>query len=75
MPDSGILVVSLVCVVGGVSFILFPHPLVSLSQALNRTLVALDGQLIRYRYVLGVLLFVASYLFFRLALLVPNLAG
>lgn len=75
MPDSGLLVMSLVCLVGGVGFVLFPHPLQAISQALNRTLVALDERLIRYRYVCGLLLFLVSYLCFRLALLVPSLRG
>lgn len=73
MPDSGLLFVSLVCVVAGASFVLFPHPLLQFSRALNRTLVTLDEQLIRYRYLFGVLLFVVSYLCFRLALYIPLL--
>ena len=68
MPDSGLLFLSLICVVAGVAFILFPHPLLNLSRALNRTLVTLDERLIHLRYLLGVLLFIASYLCFRLAL-------
>ena len=75
MPDSGLLVLSLVCLAAGVGFVLFSHPLLSMSRALNRTLVSLDDRLIRHRYVCGALLFVASYLCFRLALLVPGLRG
>ena len=64
------------CLGGGWGgFVLFPHPLLSLSRTLNRTLVVLDEQLIRYRYALGLLLFAVSYLLFRLALLVPALQG
>ena len=75
MPDTGLLMVSLICLVAGVAFILYPHPLLNLSRALNRTLEVLDESLIRYRYVLGVLLAVVSYLLFRLAFLVPALQG
>ena len=75
MPDSGLLVLSLVCLAVGVGFVMFPHPLLILSQTLNRTLVTLDERLIRHRYLCGVLLFVVSYLCFRLALLVPSLKG
>ena len=75
MPDSGLLLLSLVCLVVGVAFVLFPHPLLTISQALNRTLVNLDDRMIRHRYLCGALLFVVSYLCFRLALLVPGLRG
>jgi len=73
MPDPGMLFVSVVCLVAGVSFFLFPHPLLNLSRALNRTLVVMDERLIRHRYVFGTLLFVVSYLCFRLALITPSL--
>jgi hypothetical protein len=75
MPDSGLLGLSLVCLVVGAGFILFPHPLLALSQALNRTFTTLDTVLVRHRYLSGLVLFVASYLCFRLALLVPFLRG
>ena len=71
MSVSGLFVISLLCLVAGVGFILFPHPLLAISQAMNRTLVSLDERLIRHRYLCGVLLFVVSYLCFRLALLMP----
>lgn len=73
MPHSSLLFLSLLCLMSGVAFVLFPHPLLTLSQALNRTLVSLDEQLIRYRYLCGVLLFAVSYLCFRLALMVPGI--
>jgi hypothetical protein len=73
MPDSGLLGLSLVCLVVGAAFILFPHPLLSLSQALNRTFATLDTMLVKHRYISGMVLFVTSYLCFRLALLVPLL--
>ena len=75
MPDSGLLVLSIVCLMCGVAFVLFPHPLLAMSQVLNRTLVTLDEQLIRYRYLCGALLFAVSYLCFRLALMIPGLGG
>ena len=75
MPDSGLLFMSLFCLAAGVGFIMFPHSLLAISQVLNRTLVVLDERLIRYRYVCGLLLFLVSYLCFRLALLVPALRG
>ena len=75
MPDSGLLLLSLVCLGAGVGFLLFPHPLLAISQAMNRTLVPLDAKLMRHRYVCGVLLFVVSFLCFRLALLVPGLVN
>ena len=75
MPDSGLLFMSLLCLAAGAGFVLFPRPLLAISQALNRTLVSLDERLIRHRYLCGALLFVVSYLCFRLALLVPGLKG
>ena len=75
MPDLGLSLLSLICLIVGVAFVLFPHPLLAISQALNRTLVSLDDKLIRYRYLSGVLLFAVSYLCFRLALLVPGFRG
>ncbi len=75
MLDFGLLLLSLVCLTAGVGFVLFPHPLLTISQVLDRTLVSLDERLIRYRYLCGALLFVVSYLCFRLALLVPGLRG
>ena len=75
MPDSGLLLLSLLCLAAGAGFVLFPHPLMAISQALSRTRATLDDRLIRHRYLCGVLLFVASYLCFRLALLIPSLGG
>lgn len=75
MPDTGCLILSLFSVVLGVALFLFPHPLKQLSGTLNRTLVTLDESLMRYRYVIGGLLFLLSYGLFRVALLVPTLRG
>ena len=73
MPDSGLLLLSLLCLAAGVGFVLFPHPLLAISQAMNRTLTTLDERLIHYRYLCGIVLFIVSYLCFRLALLIPAL--
>ena len=75
MPDTGLLALSGVCLVVAISCILFPQQLEKFSIALNRTITTLDQHLLRYRYMFGCLLFVMSYLFFRLALLIPGLHG
>ena len=75
MPDSGLLMLSALCVVGGISIILYPNALLKLNEVLNRTLMALDQRLMRFRHVIGVVLLLVSYLFFRLALLVPGMRG
>lgn len=69
MPNTGCLLLSLICLVLGVSFILFPRVLQEASRTLNRTLTVLDDRLIRYRYLMGLMLVVASYSLFRLSLL------
>jgi len=66
------LILSLLGVVMGAMFFLFPNGLLRLSQALDRALVAMpDERLLRYRYVVGLLCFVAGYELFKLALLIP----
>ena len=75
MPNVGVLILSLLSLGLGVSFVLFPRALLEASRTLNRTLTVLDDQLIRYRYVMGLLLFAVSYGLFRLALLVPLSRG
>ena len=69
MPDTGLLFVSLVCLMSGISFVLFPHALLQLNKALNRSLVVLDQHLMSYRYVVGFLLRLTGYGIFRLAVL------
>lgn len=72
MPDRGCLILSVVGLIMGTMFFLFPNGLLKLSKALNRALVAdPDEQLLRYRYLVGALCFVASYGVFKLALLIP----
>ena len=72
MPDRLCLILSLLGIVAGTMFILFPHALLRLSKAMNRTLVASpDERLLRVRYLVGWLWFIASYGVFQLALLIP----
>ncbi len=73
MPDTGLLFLAMMSLVVGTSVILFPHGMLKLSAHLNRTIKMLDEPMMRHRYVVGLLAFAASYAFFRLALLLPNL--
>jgi len=73
MPDSGCLFLSLGSVALGVVLFLYPHTLAKASGVLNKTLLALDEMLLRSRYFMGLLAFAASYAFFRLAFLLPDL--
>lgn len=73
MPDTGMLFLSLVSVVVGTLLFLYPNGIHQFSSLLNRTMATLDESLIRHRYLLGVLTFVASYSFFKLALYIPLL--
>jgi len=75
MPDSGFLFMSFVSLFVGVSLFLAPKALARASSALDRTLGVLDEQLIRNRYVFGLLAFAASYAFFKIALALPTLRG
>ena len=73
MVDTGFLTLSVLSMVLGIALFLSPTTVVKLSEVLNRTLHVLDKPLIRYRYLTGVCAFVASYAFFKLALLLPSL--
>ena len=73
MPDTGFLFLSLASVLLATLLVLSPNTVVKLSSALNRTLAAVDGPLLRYRYVVAILVFAASYAFFQIALLLPTL--
>ena len=75
MPDSGFLGLSVASVALGALLFLSPKSVLRFSEVLNRTLAVLDAQVVRYRYVVGLLAFVASYAFFKLALLLPSLKG
>ena len=75
MPDSGLLFLSLLCIIAASSCVLFPKGLSKLSVSLNRTVKSFDEGLMRHRHLFGVLLFAVSYLLFRLAMLVPQLRG
>lgn len=73
MPDTGCLFLSLTGLVVGSLVVLHPKGVLRLSGALNRTLAVVDDRVVRYRYVIGVLAFVASFAFFKLALMLPSL--
>ena len=70
MSQTGCLVLSLLFLVAAVAFILFPRGLLSLSRAMNRTLIVLDDQLVRHRYLVSLVLFAVSYMVFKLSLLI-----
>lgn len=72
MPDRYLLSLSAVVLVCGVMLFLFPAGLIRFSRWVNRLLAAPDQLLMRYRYLVGLLCFVASYCLFRLALLVAE---
>jgi hypothetical protein len=74
MPEPLILSISGLCLLAGAMVILFPNAVVRLNGALNRHIIV-DPVLVRYRHVLGVLLFVVSYGVFRLALLLLPYRG
>ncbi len=73
MPDSGLLFLSLASLIVGTLLFLHPKAILVCSSFLNRTLVVLDDALIRRRYVVGLLAFIASYAFFKLALLIGTM--
>ncbi|MDP3703037.1 MAG: hypothetical protein Q8R78_01415 [Candidatus Omnitrophota bacterium] len=75
MPDTGFLFLSLASVLLGILLVLFPQAVVKLSSVLNRTLAAVDDVFLRYRYLVAVLAFVASYAFFHIALTLPAFRG
>lgn len=75
MPDTGFLFLSLASVLLGTLLVLFPKAVVKLSSVLNRTLAAVDDVFLRYRYVVAILAFAASYAFFQIALTLPGLRG
>ena len=60
--------VSSASLVFGVLLFLEPRMVVKLNDALCRNLAALDRPLMRFRYLMGLLLLVSSYLFFVLGL-------
>jgi len=75
MPDTGCLLLSGFSVAVGVMLFMFPTQIIKLGSLLNRTLVILDQPLLRYRYLLGVGLFVLAYGLFRLSLWLPTMRG
>ena len=75
MVNPGLLVLSGFSLVAAAVLVLFPQQLSELNAIMNRTLTNLDGTLMRYRYIVAGLLFLSSYLFFRLSLILPALWG
>ena len=73
MPDTGFLFLSLASLLVGVMLFLYPKGFSKFSKTLNRTLTVVDDRLMRRRYLVGLLAFIGSYAFFRLALLLPAL--
>ena len=71
MPDTGFLFLSLASMVVGTMLFLFPQAMMKFNQTLNHTMVSFDKQLIRHRYLFGLLTFLAGYAFFRISLLLP----
>ena len=69
MPDARLLILSVVCLVAAAVLILFPKAIEQLNELVNRTVVLTDKNLMRYRHVLGVVLFITAYLLFRLSLM------
>ena len=74
MPDSGLLFLSLTSLLVGVLLFLYPRAVLKLNGVLNKML-SVDEKLLRKRYVVGTLAFIASYAFFKLALMAPALRG
>ena len=72
MPDTGLLVLSMLSVGVGVLLVLSPNTLLLLSRTLNRTITTLDEALIRSRYLWALLLVLAGYGLFQLALMLPS---
>ena len=73
MPDTGFLFLSLLSLLIGVMLFLYPKSFTRFSKAVNRTLTVVDDRLMRRRYLVGLMAFIGSYAFFRLALLLPAL--
>ena len=75
MRGAWLMVLSTLSLGLGVLFILFPNPLTRLNSVLNQTLAILDQHLMRYRYLIGALLLVVSYLFFNLVVQLNDAPG
>ena len=72
MLDQRFLVVSGMCLAAGVLLVLFPQAVAQLNSAMDRTVRSVDGFVMRYRHMIGALLLVAAFLFFRMALAVSQ---
>ena len=75
MPDTGCLFLSGLSVALGIMLFMFPAQIVKVGDLLNRTLIVLDQPLLRYRYLMGLGLFVLAYGLVRLSLLLPAMRG
>ena len=60
MPNMGCLLLSLLSVIAGATFVLFPRSLAKLSTGLNRTVMAVDRTMVQHRYVFCWLLFIVG---------------
>ena len=75
MVHPALLVLSGFSMIAAVVLVLFPQRFSELSTTLNRTLKNLDDVFMEHRYIIAGLLFLCSYLCFRLALMLPLLRG
>ncbi len=73
MPSTGLLALSLFCLVLAAFLLVSPKTVVNLSQFLNRTITSVDESMIQARYIWAALLVLTSYGLFRLAVLLPTL--
>ena len=69
MLNRWCLIGSLVLLVGGVLVLFAPNALRKLNAVLTHRLLDMDEQLMRYRYVVGLLMLLVSYALVRLSLL------
>lgn len=73
MPETGCILLSVLSLVLGAMFILFPERLGKLSAALNRTMAAVDERILRYRHLIGLVLFGLGYGLFKVSLMLSSL--
>ena len=73
MPQTGLLVLSVLCLAIGALLLVSPKTVVSLGRVLNRTITTVDESMLHARYIWAALLVLTSYGLFRLAVLLPTL--
>lgn len=71
--DQRFMMLSGLCLAAGVLLVLFPKTVAQLNTAMDRTVRSVDGFVMRYRHLIGTLLLVAGYLFFRMAFTLPEI--